>query len=291
MKSIYRILAFAAVVAAFASCREISDYKTTPFANLYRSTVSVAESDGSVTIPVMLSSVKGDKNTSVTFKVVEGTAKEGVNFTVEPASKVLSFNGTDSLDITINIVDNPGVFTGSLTFQVELESATNDYQIGGSSVANFTIKDNDHPLANYFGTFSGAAPGYWGDNYTAEVQVLADPDDVDKVLVYNLDTYLAGNGLTADTGKFNIFSGTVDKEKNQVIIPTGQKTGYVSSSQGALYVVGFDAPNVDDATGYADIVFNYSSDYKTISVPNGYACTTSKGFWEIYVGPMTFTKK
>ncbi len=291
MKSIYRILAFAAAVAAFASCREISDYKTTPFANLYRTTVSESESVGSVTIPVMLSSVKGDNNTSVTFKVVEGAAKEGVNFTVEPASKVLTFNGTDSLDITINIVNNPGVFTGSLDFQIELVSATNDYQIGGTSVANFTIKDDDHPLANFFGTFSGPAPGYWGDNYTAEVQVLADPKDVDKVLIYNLDTYLASNGLTASTGKYNIFSGSVDTEKRQITIPSGQKTGYVSSSQGNLYVVGFDAPSVDDATGYSDIVFNYSSDYKTISVPNGYACRTSQGWWEIYVGPMTFTKK
>lgn len=290
MKSIYRILAFAAAVAAFASCRKVSEFQTVPFANLYKSTVSVAESVGTVTLPVKLSSIKGDKNTSVTFKVNEGTAKEGVNFTVEPAGKVLNFNGTDSLNITINVIDNPGVFTGSLVFEIELVSATNDYTIGGTNATSFTIKDNDHPFANYFGTFSGAAPGYWGDNYTAEVQILADPDNTDKVLIYNLDAYFASNGFTADKG-YNIYSGTVDKEKNQVIIPTGQKTGYVSSSQGAVYVVGFDAPSVDDASGYADIVFNYSSDYKTISVPNGFSCRSSKGWWEIYVGPMTFTKK
>ncbi len=290
MKNIYRILAFTAVVAAFASCREVSDYKTTPFVNFYRTTVSVDENVGSVAIPVKLGSLKGDNNTSVTFKIVDGKAKEGVNFTVEPAGKVLSFNGTDSLAITINVVDQPGVFTGSLDFQIELTAATNDYQIGGSSATVFTIKDNDHPLANLFGTFSGPAPGYWGDNYTAEVQILAHPDDVNKVLVYNLDPYLASYGFTA-ANKYNIFTGTVNAEKTRITIETNQETGYVSSSQGPLYEVGFDAPNVDDASGFTDIVFELSSDYKTITVPNGYACKTSAGWWEIYVGPMTWTRK
>ncbi len=290
MKNIYRILAFTAFVAAFASCREVSDYQTTPFVNLYRTTVSVSEDVGTVILPVKLGTLKGDKNTSVTFKVVEGTAKEGVNFTVEPAGKVLSFNGTDSLAIKINVVDQPGVFTGALDFQIELESATNDYQVGGSNVTSFTIKDNDHPLANLFGTFSGPAPGYWGDNYTAEVQILAHPDDVNKVLVYNLDPYLASYGYTA-ANKYNIFTGTVNAEKTKITIETDQETGYVSSSQGPLCEVGFDAPNIDDASGFTDIVFEFSSDYKTITVPNGYACRTSAGWWEIYVGPMTWTRK
>jgi hypothetical protein len=283
MKSIYRILAFAAVVAAFASCREVSDYKTTPFANLYRSTVSVAESDGSVTIPVMLSSVKGDKNTSVTFKVVEGTAKEGVNFTVEPASKVLSFNGTDSLDITINVVDNPGVFTGSLTFQIELESATNDYQIGGSSVANFTIKDNDHPLANLFGTFTGTVNGYFNGDYNASVQVLADPDDNDKVLVYNLDPYFAAYGFVAPT--YNAFSGTVNEDKTQITLQAGQKVGYST-----VYIQSFNDPDPDAATDYANIVLNYSSDYKTLTIPNSFGSRVSGGWYEIYYGNIALTK-
>ncbi len=290
MKSINRILAFTAVVAAFVSCREVSDFTTTPFVNLYRTTVSVNEDVGTVILPVKLGSLKGDKNTSVTFKVVEGTAKEGVNFTIEPAGKVLNFNGTDSLAIKINVVDQPGVFTGSVDFQIELESATNDYQIGGSNATSFTIKDNDHPLANLFGTYSGPAPGYWGDNYTAEVQILAYPDDVTKVLVYNLDSYLAAYGYTA-AKNYNIFTGTVNTEKTTVTIAAKQETGYVHSSQGPLYIVGFDAPNVDDASAYTDIVLEFSSDYKTISVPNGFACRTSVGWWEIYVGPMKWTKK
>ena len=273
------------MAAALAtSCREVSEYQTTAFANLYRTTVTVDESVGTVTLPVKLSSIKGDNNTAVTFKVNEGTAKEGVNFTVEPAGKVLNFNGTDSLNITIKIIDQPGVFTGSLTFDIELESATNDYQIGGSNETNFTIKDNDHPLANLFGTFSGAVKGYFNGNFSAEVQVLADPDNTDKVLVYNLDSYFAAYGYVAPD--YNVFSGTVNADKNQITIAAGQKVGYST-----VYQQGFNDPDPDSATDYADVVINYSSDYKTITIPNSFGSRVSGGWYEIYYGNITLTKK
>ncbi len=290
MKKAYKIIACAAILTAVVGCRREMEFQTVPFANIYNESISVDENVGTITIPVSLSAIKGDKNTSVTFKVIEGKAKEGTNFTVEPSGKVLNFNGTDTQNITVNVIEQAGVFTGSLDFKIELVSATNDYTLGGTTATSVTIKDLDHPLANLFGTFSGAAPGYWGDKYTASVQILADPDDINKVLVYNLETYLADNGLTAP--KYNVFTGTVNAEKNKITIPTGQKTGYVSSSQGPLYVVGFDAPSADDASDdYVDIVLNYSADYKTISVPNGYALRSSAGWWEIYLGPMTWTKK
>jgi hypothetical protein len=285
MKSIYKVLAFTAMAAALAtSCREVSEYQTTAFANLYRTTVSVDENVGTVTLPVMLSSIKGDNNTAVTFKVKEGSAKEGVNFTVEPAGKVLNFSDTDSLNITIKIIDQPGVFTGSLTFDIELESATNDYQIGGSNETNFTIKDNDHPLANLFGTFSGTIKGYWRGNLSASVQVLADPDNTDKVLVYNLDPYFAAYGYVAP--KYNAYSGTVNADKNQISIKCGQAVGYDE-----VYLQSFNDPDPDAATGYADnIVLTFSSDYKAITIVNSFGPRDSGGWYEIYYGNATLTK-
>ncbi len=283
MKSIYRILAFAAAVAAFASCREVSEFQTVPFANLYKSTVSVDENVGSVTLPVKLSSVKGDKNTSVTFKINEGAAKEGVNFTVEPAGKVLNFNGTDSLNITINVVDNPGVFTGSLDFEIELVSATNDYTIGGTSSTSVTIKDLDHPFSNLFGTFSGKVSGYFNGGYNASVQVLADPKDNSKVLVYNLDSYFAAYNYVAPN--YNAFSGTVNADKNKITLKAGQKVGYST-----VYIQGFNDPDPDAADDYADIVLDYSSDYKTVTITNSFGSRVSGGWYEIYYGNIVLTK-
>ncbi len=157
------------------------DYTTVPFVNLYKSSISVDENVGKIILPVKLSSYSGDNNTSVTFKVVEGTAKEGVNFTVEPAGKVLSFNGTDSLAITINVVGQTGVYTGDLKFKVELGNTTNDYQVGGTSVTTVTIKDIDHPLANFAGSWivSCSTP-----SRSLKYRMSLDLDDEDASVVW-----------------------------------------------------------------------------------------------------------
>lgn len=280
MKSIYRILAFTAVVAAFASCREVAEFQTTPFVNLYRTTVSVNEDVGTVILPVKLGTLKGDKNTSVTFKVVEGTAKEGVNFTVEPAGKVLSFNGTDSLAITIKVVDQPGVFTGSLDFQIELESATNDYQIGGTNVASFTIKDNDHPLANILGTYTATAYGQGAGNVTWTLNLSADENDVTVVwcdfIVPMLSAYKSyGNGYV---------KGVVSEDKNTITFAAEQE---LDAKGGNAFNVGYGTFALYPCSypgGYSlddgDVVFNKVEGSGVV-----FKCLTGAAIVDSYVWP------
>ncbi len=280
MKSIYRILAFTAVVAAFASCREVSDYKTTPFVNLYRTTVSVNEDAGTVILPVKLGSMKGDKNTTVTFKVVEGTAKEGVNFTVEPAGKALTFNGTDSLAIKIKVVDQPGVFTGSLDFQIELTSATNDYQVGGSSVTAFTIKDNDHPLANILGSYTAEAYGYKYGDVSWTLNLTADEKDVtvvwcDYIVPMLSDFASYGRGYA---------KGVVSDDKTTITFVGGQE---LDAKGGEAFNVGYGTfalyPCSYPGTyslNEGDLVFNKTEDEGVV-----FKCLTGAAIVDQYVWP------
>lgn len=280
MKSINRILAFTAVVAAFASCREVSDFTTTPFVNLYRTTVSVNEDVGTVILPVKLGSLKGDKNTSVTFKVVEGAAKEGVNFTIEPAGKVLNFNGTDSLAIKINVVDQPGVFTGALDFQIELESATNDYQVGGSSVTSFTIKDNDHPLANILGTYTATAYGQGAGDVTWTLNLTTDEKDITVVwcdfIVPMLSVYSSyGKGYAK--GVVSEDKSTITFEAEQELDAKGGKAFDVGYGTFALYPCSYPGRySLDDG----DVVFNKTDDAGVV-----FKCLTGAAIVDQYVWP------
>lgn len=269
------------MAAALAtSCREISEYQTTAFANLYRTTVSVDENVGTVTLPVKLSSIKGDKNTAVTFKVNEGTAKEGVNFTVEPAGKVLNFNGTDSLAITIKVIDQPGVFTGSLAFSIELESATNDYQIGGTNATSFTIKDNDHPLANIFGSYTASCYDVKAGGAKYTVTLSAVEGDVSAVWVDYIVPMLY---VYSSYGKGYV-KGIVSEDKNTITFENGQALNGMGGSAFNLDSGVFALYSCSYPGGYNvtddDVVFKRTDDAGVV-----FKCQTGIAICDDYVWP------
>lgn len=290
MKKTFRILTAASVVLLSLACSRLEKFEHHTFATFNDSEYIVEETVGTLKVPVTL--YNSDGNVNVVVKTVDGTATGGKDYSiVEPASGVLAFaQGETTKEITIQINNHSGEYTGNLGFSVELSSSTDGLEVGSVSAVSVTIKDLDHPLSKLFGVFSGAAPGYWGDAYTATVQITSDPKDVNKVLVYNLDTYLASNGLTAAKG-YNIYSGEVNDKQNTITIANNQRTGYTHSTQGALVITGFDAPSPDEATGYSDIVLNYNSDYSAISIANAFGVRTSEGWYEIYLGGITLAKK
>lgn len=158
MKTINRIFALIAGVAALASCAKYGTYTTTPYVALDAVSYSVAESvNGTeLVIPVHLYNHAGA--CTVTYTVTEVSAQNGVDFTPLDNSGVLNFAaGTDSLAIKFNVTGQPGTFTGNLAFRVKLESATNDVRIGASSACTVTVADLDHPLTDLFGTYTYSA--------------------------------------------------------------------------------------------------------------------------------------
>lgn len=187
--------------------------------------------------------------------------------------------------------DNPTNGTVSLKAKV---SANSHYYVRGVVAFNkgtsfsdvIEIEVPDIPFRDKAaGTYSGAAPGYWGDKYTATIQIVADPEDNSKVKVYNLDSYLVSIGYTAEKG-YNIYSGTIDEENLQIIVENGSSPGLNGF---ALY--GFSGPDPDSAEGYADIVLKFNSKFSSVTVPNAWGLSTAAGWYEIYLGGAVLAKQ
>jgi len=276
MNNINKILLGLAAISALASCDRKADYQRYSFARIDASSYIVNENGGTLTVPVTAYNADG-KSGSVTFTVTPMSAKEGVNYTFEPANGVLNFSGKGSQNITFNIVNQEGVFTGDLNFRIDLTGTSGDLELGSTPTrsSRVTIKDLDHPLAAILGTWvADDLKGYWGDDYAGhEIVIAADPKDITKVLFTKLDPYL---GAGAD----NAISGQVNDDKTKITIAQGQNTGYL----------GFNSGDPDAATGYDNIYFEVV-DAKTLKLVNAYGSRNASGWYEILLGGATFKKK
>lgn len=143
MKRFINILLTAASAAVLFSCTHEYSFQTASYVIMEESAYTVKEDVGVVRIPV--SAYNSDGLTgSVYFKVNDGTAVQGTDFTVEPANGVLSFNGNGTQYIEVSVIEHAGVLTGNLKCSVELTSASGDInQIGGAYSASIEIQDND----------------------------------------------------------------------------------------------------------------------------------------------------
>lgn len=164
IKSFIRILTAAGVVLSLAACNQKAEFQSASYVAFSASTVEVSEDAGYIDIPVYAYTLKddgtsffprGDKaNTVVTFEVVPGSAQESVNYTVEPATMVLSFNEKSEATLRVNVVRSAeGVIDDTKDLTIRLTSATNGYDLGGMREVKVNIMDADHPLAYMFGTY------------------------------------------------------------------------------------------------------------------------------------------
>ena len=281
MKTITKILIGATAIMALASCDRKADYQRYSFARIDASSYIVNENGGTLTVPVTAYNADG-KSGSVTFTVTPTSAKEGENYTFEPANGVLNFSGNGSQNITFNIVNQEGVFTGDLGFRIDLTGTSGDLELGANPTrsASVTIKDLDHPLAAILGQWKAKELwGYWGDDYSGHViTIAADDKDVTKVVFTDLDPYL---GKSADKK----ISGQVNKDKTLITIASGQPTGYQST-----YFQGFNNADPDKADDYDDIYFEVI-DAKTIRLVNAYGSRSSSGWYELLYGDAIFEKQ
>lgn len=135
MKKAYIFVAGVLMLGALAACNPLGEFKTYPFAR-FEATIIDIEKEDVVEIPVSAYDADGHSGT-VTFKVtnVDG---EAANYTVEPASGVLNFNGNQTQNITVKVNKHE-----KTRFNIELTGATGDFTIGGGR--NLTVN-----LLKYF---------------------------------------------------------------------------------------------------------------------------------------------
>lgn len=264
MKYLANICLAGLAVLSIAACSHVAQYTGEDFVAFKGTSVSVNESVGSVKIPMMAYPQDGNPNTTVSFKVIENTAKAGTDFTVEPASGVLTFAGDSTQYITVNVNNFAGIYTGDKKFQIQIASTTNDYTFPNYNTVNFTIKDEDHPLSAILGTYTAQGiEDYWGDVYNFEITVVPVDGDITKVQINNLDPYFAEYGFTSDKG-VNYVIGQVNEDKTSITIPNNQAMGY-----GTCFFAALEADAITISIGSNTLTFD---DWWGVNSADGWWC-------------------
>jgi len=275
-----RILAIAALVASLASCEKKMEFKAVPFVAFDAASLTINEKAGTITVDV--TAYDFEKSFSQTFKVNDKTAVRGTHYDiVGNDAQVLTFTPQNPTQtITISVVDLTGTFTGTVAFNIELTSATEGVTHAGNSVCSISIIDNDHPLADFIGTWTGSTVGTWdGTPYSLNIVIAADEKDdtFTKLTITGLHAFFEGYGLHAT------YSGVVNDEKTTITIAQGQPCGYQN------YILrGYGSPDdTSGKTGIGDILM-VLQDNGTLLIPNAYG---DNGIYETFSGNVTLTKK
>ena len=220
------ILGFA-TLAMLASCKglnEMPEFEASEsFASFPTASFSLDENKGQVVIPVEVASISPVK-TVVSYKVVDGTAKAGVDYKDTNADAVLTFDGEKrSQNIVLDIIPRVGEYTGDLMFSIELISATG-LKLSRENVCTVTIQDLDHPLAPILGDYAGSAESSYDGPVSWTMTLLKDASDVTMVWIKGLTNELVGDA--------DVFYATVNYDDSGNItgftIPAGQYTLYSS---------------------------------------------------------------
>lgn len=234
MKRIYSVIAIAFGLVSLASCELNSDPKfndSDAFVGFGKTAVSCTESDGEISVPVTVASLNG-KSTTVSYVAVDGTAKEGVNYSLVDASGSLTFTPESRTQyVKVRIFDPDvtfdadgervsGKYTGDLKFKLEFKS-TGDVASSMESACTVTIKDIDHPLSNILGDWVFTAE-VDGEMTSWPCEVKKDDDD-DHVLWFK---DLACFYSVGWSGWAYSYYGIVSDDLQTISIPMGQETEF-----------------------------------------------------------------
>lgn len=256
MKKILYLLAIpAAAVALSTSCSNLNTFPVFDDANAFVSfgetTPSIAEDQGIIEIPVVLSSVKGI-STSVTFDVVDSTAKAGVDF-VMPENKTLTFDSENrTQNIRIQIIDRDEDYTGDLVFKLVFTS-TGSVTDGAANECIVTIQDQDHPLNYIIGDYTATSAD--GSSWTMSLDT--DEGDDSMIWITDIANFAAGGWPLEQI----LYYGVVNTEDNTISIPLGQSSEYLYGELPINLCVTNDGVNFIDS---GNITGTISEDGSTI---------------------------
>lgn len=294
IKSIYGLLV--AGVLLFASCN-INEEPTfddkDAFVAFANATMSVGEENGSLEIPILLTSLSGI-STTVDFEIVADgtTAVEGTHYTIEGGNTLTFTKDSPTQYIKLNIL-NDDVFTNpgyqTITFSLKTPQGVS---LGASKTCKVTIQDDEHPLLFILGTYAASAESYFADrgSFEWDITIERDADDLSKVWIGNLEPYFAANGYVAP--KANYFYGTVNEEKTEIRVPVGQKLGY-SSGGVDVVLAGFSGPDPDESeelSASQNIIITILENGAKLRIESAYGAA-SDGWFNLMYGNQIITKK
>lgn len=219
MKNITKIFAGVVILASFASCSQKLGFEHYSYARLESVSYTFNEDAGTVSIPLYARTSEGTPASgTVTFEIVENTAKAGTHFNVSGNTATIS-NGTGA--IVIDIVNLEGVFTSDVNFTINLTGASDGLTLGGIYTTRINIKDLDHPLATLLGDYAGSlVSDVWGDRWNINFTIEPIEGSTTEVKISNICPYAAYAGYPHKV------IGVVNEEKTEIHIQTMQDIAY-----------------------------------------------------------------
>ena len=302
MKNINKFFAGFGVLLALASCDKLNtlpEFKEEDsFAAFGTTYIAVNENVGKISIPVTIASID-PVATNVTYKVVDGTAKEGVNFKLSDPSAVLRFDGkAREMNIDLDVIEKKGEFTGDLEFTILIENA-GEINLGEGIECKVSIKDLDHPLASILGNYSAVVPEYF-DKADASWDFIIDKDgeSLTSVIISSLDLNLSSLPYPAPSSEMSAaLSANVDfDEEGKIIglkVPLGQVLGYKFQGKSDILFWEFlyEDGEIADANDSGNLYLKLVEEGKFVCEQGYGFFIPGAGTWDAYFPGGVFTKK
>ena len=276
----------AAAVLSLVSCN-INELPTFNDADAFvafsSNTVTAEEGGDAVKIPVLLTSLSGI-SASVEIQVIDSTAVEGKDFTIE--NKTLTFTKENpEQEIVVNIA-NDDEYTGSRAFTIILKES--GVKLGAAKKCIVSIADDEHPLLFLFNTYTAHYADYWGDEYDVVGTITRDANDDTKVWFNDFFT----PWLTLSNGFHTSFYGVVNAEKTEILIPAGQATGVSSGGVPIVLYVGETAEMSGELYDSGkNLVVQIVDEGASLVVVNAYGASNGSSWYDLTAGGVKFTKQ
>ena len=277
---------------AFSSCsNDLPEFNDADaFVALRATTASFVENGEGTEIEVLLTSLNGLEG-SVDFEIVPDSvtpANEGEDFTIENASKTLTFTkDAPTQSIKIKPIDND-VYTGDKRFTINLVNAKG-VNLGANKSITVTVEDDEHPLAFMLGTYAAKGKGNWDGDIEWTVKIAKDDTDAAKVWISNM---VPGGSNTA-------IYGTVNDAKDEIRIPVKQDIVITASYPHVWFEAFYGVDGDEDVEDFVVGHISTNADGKAvISFPDYWfgshvytddAATSSAGWYEIIQARAVFT--
>ena len=279
---------------AFSSCsNDLPEFNDADaFVALRATTASFVENGEGTEVEVLLTSLNGLEG-SVDFEIVPDSvtpANEGVDFTIENASKTLTFTkDAPTQSIKIKPIDND-VYTGDTRFTINLVNAKG-VNLGANKSITITVEDDEHPLAFMLGTFAAKGPSYFDGGEITEWTVKIAKDDTDAAKVW-ISNMVPGGSNTP-------IYGTVNDAKDEIRIPVKQDIVITASYPHVWFEAYYGVDGDEDVEDFVVGHISTNADGKAvISFPdywfgshvyNDDAATSSAGWYAIIQAGTVFT--
>lgn len=277
---------------AFSSCsNDLPEFNDADaFVALRATTASFVENGEGTEIDVLLTSLNGLEG-SVDFEIVPdeaAPATEGVDFTIENASKTLTFTkDAPTQSIKIKTIDND-VYTGDKRFTINLVNAKG-VNLGANKSITVTLEDDEHPLAFMLGTYAAKGSSLFNGDIEWTVKIAKDDTDAAKVWISNM---VPGGSNTP-------IYGTVNDAKDEIRIPVKQDIVITASYPHVWFEAFYGVDGDEDVEDFVVGHISTNADGKAvISFPDYWfgshvytddAATSSAGWYEIIQARAVFT--